>query len=275
MKMQHFWHRRFICSKFNILQIFCPPFGSRKRWRCQDTPGIGKPFRLKHGKRRMRSSAELRTDPGFLLASCWFWGHKRGLVPPRCPLGQHSSPHALLLAKLFLGLGEGDIALRFNSWQIHATTTWNPCFSLSWESTRTSITVITQHHCPGSFSTPSQPPLGLGSSASSPLTLGFTQSLGLEKSSEIKSSYLGAFSVGRNQPQDSPPLFLVHFSADTSIPRETPGSAAAVPKCHGPEGVNPRQLLLRGDTTLDKHGWGHSGCPRQRLAPSGGSTWCP
>lgn len=89
MKMQHFWHRRFICSKFNILQIFCPPFGSRKRWRCQDTPGIGKPFRLKHGKRRMRSSAELRTDPGFLLASCWFCGHKCGLVPPRCPLGQH------------------------------------------------------------------------------------------------------------------------------------------------------------------------------------------
>lgn len=52
----------------------------------------------------------------------------------------------------------------------------------------------------------------------------------------------------KTSPRILPHLFLVHFPADASIPRETSASAAAVPKCHCPEGVNPCQLLLRGDT---------------------------
>lgn len=71
-----------------------------------------------------------------------------------------------------------------------------------------SIMVITKHHCPGSFSTLSQPLLSLESSPSSPLTQGFTEPLGLEKSSEIKSSYLGAFFYGlKPAPGFSPTYF--------------------------------------------------------------------
>lgn len=147
MNMQHFWHDHFICSEFNILQTFCPPFGSRKHWKCQDMPGIGKPFPLKHGKLRMRSSAELRTDPGFFLALCWCWGHKYGLVPSRCPLGQHRLTPCPAPGPAVPGAGRRGhcpwTQLLANP-QDHSLESH---FSLSQESTQTSLMMITQLHC--------------------------------------------------------------------------------------------------------------------------------
>lgn len=77
--MQHFRHHLFIRLNFNILQIFCPHFRSRKSSRCQDIPRIRKPFPVNHGKLSLRSSAEHKTYPLYHsqvsldLVGNWWW----------------------------------------------------------------------------------------------------------------------------------------------------------------------------------------------------------
>lgn len=197
--MQHFWHHHFICSKFNILQIFLPSFWimktlemPRHAWdretifpkareapdeehcRTQDRPRVSLGLVLVLGTQTWFGATSLSPGPAQPqpMSCSWpscSWGREKGTFSLDSILGKSMRPQ--------------------------------PGIPFFFEVGKTSIMVITQHHCPGSFSTPSQPLLSLGSSPSPP---GLYRILMVGK---ILRSSSVIFLRGKNSPRLLPPHF--------------------------------------------------------------------